>query len=116
MWFEYYCQYYPEILTQARLKQETKIDGEGGHAIFFNKITGPWNEGPLGYDFFEKILKLSSPPSNILNVCSLITTLLLIPLFIESGKNFQLIWAFYVSFKPFHMFVKLSFVVIFTEF
>ena len=27
--FEYYCQYYPEILLQASLKSETKIDGTG---------------------------------------------------------------------------------------
>ena len=27
--FEYYCQYHPEILLQASLKSETKIDGTG---------------------------------------------------------------------------------------
>ena len=31
---------YPEILLQASLKLETKIDGRG-HEIFFEKITGP---------------------------------------------------------------------------
>ena len=38
--FEYYCEYYPEILLQLSLKQETKIDGKG-HEIFSGKITGP---------------------------------------------------------------------------
>ena len=38
--FEYYCEYYPEILLQLSLKQETKIDGKG-HEIFSEKITGP---------------------------------------------------------------------------
>ena len=38
--FEYYCEYYPEILLQVSLKQETKIDGRG-HEIFSEKITGP---------------------------------------------------------------------------
>ena len=37
--FEYYCEYYPEILLQVSLKQETKIDGRG-HEIFSEKITG----------------------------------------------------------------------------
>ena len=27
--FEYYCDYYPEILLQISRKQETKIDGMG---------------------------------------------------------------------------------------
>ena len=27
--FEYYCQYYPEILLQVSLKSETKVDGRG---------------------------------------------------------------------------------------
>ena len=40
--FEYYCEYYPEILLQLSLKQETKIDGKD-HEIFSEKITGPWN-------------------------------------------------------------------------
>ena len=40
--FEYYCEYYPEILLQLSLKQETKIDGKD-HEIFSGKITGPWN-------------------------------------------------------------------------
>ena len=34
--FEYYCEYYPEILLQASLKQETKIDGRG-HEKFSKK-------------------------------------------------------------------------------
>ena len=38
--FEYYCEYYPEILLQVSLKQETKIDGRG-HERFSEKITGP---------------------------------------------------------------------------
>ena len=38
--FEYYCEYYPEILLQLSLKQETKIDGKD-HEIFSEKITGP---------------------------------------------------------------------------
>ena len=38
--FEYYCQYYPEILLQESLKSETKIDSRG-HKIFSEKITGP---------------------------------------------------------------------------
>ena len=33
--FEYYCEYYPEILLQ-----ETKVD-RTGHEIFSEKITGP---------------------------------------------------------------------------
>ena len=40
--FEYYCEYYPEILLQVSLQQETKIDGRG-HEIFCEKTTGPWN-------------------------------------------------------------------------
>ena len=40
--FEYYCDYYPEILLQISRKQETKIDGMG-YWIFSEKITGPWN-------------------------------------------------------------------------
>ena len=40
--FEYYCEYYPEILPQESLKQETKVDGKS-YEIFFKKITGPWN-------------------------------------------------------------------------
>ena len=31
--YEYYCHYYPEILLQASLKSETKIDGRG-HKTF----------------------------------------------------------------------------------
>ena len=38
--FEYYCEYYPEILLQVSLNEETKIDGRG-HEIFSLKITGP---------------------------------------------------------------------------
>ena len=38
--FEYYCEYFPEILLQVSLKSETKIDGRG-HEIFSKKITGP---------------------------------------------------------------------------
>ena len=38
--FEYYCEYYPEILLQVSLKQETKADGRS-HEIFSEKITGP---------------------------------------------------------------------------
>ena len=38
--FEYYCEYYPEILLQVSLNEETKIDGRG-HEIFSIKITGP---------------------------------------------------------------------------
>ena len=37
--FEYCCEYYPEILLQVSLKQETKVDGRG-HEIFSEKITG----------------------------------------------------------------------------
>ena len=33
MKFEYYCEYYPEILLQVGLKYETKIDRRG-HEIF----------------------------------------------------------------------------------
>ena len=40
--FEYYCEYYPEILLQESRKKETKID-ERGHEIFSKKVTGPWN-------------------------------------------------------------------------
>ena len=40
--FEYYCDYYPEILQQVSLKKETKID-ERGHIIFSKKITRSWN-------------------------------------------------------------------------
>ena len=32
--FEYYCEYYPEILLQVSLKQETKIDGRS-HEICY---------------------------------------------------------------------------------
>ena len=38
--FEYYCEYYPEILLQVSFKQETEID-ERGHEIFSKKFTGP---------------------------------------------------------------------------
>ena len=38
--FEYYCENYPEILLQVRLKSETKTDGRG-HEIFFEKFTVP---------------------------------------------------------------------------
>ena len=38
--FKYYCEYYPEILLQVSLKEETKIDGRG-HEVFSEKITGP---------------------------------------------------------------------------
>ena len=38
--FEYYCEYYPQILLQVSLKLETKIDRRG-HEIFPEKITGP---------------------------------------------------------------------------
>ena len=37
---EYYCEYYPEILLQVSLKQETKIDVRS-HEIFSEKITRP---------------------------------------------------------------------------
>ena len=37
---EYYCEYYPEILLQVSLKQETKIDVTS-HEIFSEKITRP---------------------------------------------------------------------------
>ena len=40
--FEYYGEYYPEILLQESLKWETEIDGRD-HEIVFEKITGPWN-------------------------------------------------------------------------
>ena len=40
--FEYYCEYYPEILLEVSLKQETKIDGRG-HEIISEKFTGPLN-------------------------------------------------------------------------
>ena len=42
--FEYYCEYYPEILLQASLEKESKIDGKG-HEIF-------QVYGVLGYEFF----------------------------------------------------------------
>ena len=38
--FEYYCEYYPEILLQVSLKQETETDRRG-HEIFSEKIIGP---------------------------------------------------------------------------
>ena len=38
--FEYYSEYYPEILLQVSLKQVTKIDGMD-HEIFSGRITGP---------------------------------------------------------------------------
>ena len=38
--FEYCGEYYPEILLQVILKQETKIEGRD-HGIFFEKITRP---------------------------------------------------------------------------
>ena len=38
--FEYYCEYYLEILLQVSFKQEIKIDGKG-HEIFSKKITRP---------------------------------------------------------------------------
>ena len=37
--FEYYREYYPEILVRVSHKQETKIGGRG-HEIFSIKITG----------------------------------------------------------------------------
>ena len=37
---EYYCEYYPKILLQVSLKQETKIDVTS-HEIFSEKITRP---------------------------------------------------------------------------
>ena len=40
--FEYYCVYYPEILPQTSLKQETKIDGRG-YEILFEKVAGSCN-------------------------------------------------------------------------
>ena len=40
--FEYYCEYYPEILLQVSLTWETNIDGRG-HEIFSKKITGRLN-------------------------------------------------------------------------
>ena len=43
MWLiEYYCEYYPEIIPQASVKHETKIDGRE-HKVFYEKATGPWN-------------------------------------------------------------------------
>ena len=38
--FEYYCEYYSEILLQVSLRQETETDGRG-HEIFSEKIIGP---------------------------------------------------------------------------
>ena len=38
--FKYYCEYYPEMLLQVSLKQETRTDGRG-HEIFSGKFTGP---------------------------------------------------------------------------
>ena len=38
--FEYYCEYFPVILLQVSLKEETKLDGRS-HEIFSGKITGP---------------------------------------------------------------------------
>ena len=38
--FECYCEYYPEILLEVRLKEETKIDGRD-HEIFSEKVTEP---------------------------------------------------------------------------
>ena len=40
--FEFYCEYYPEILLQVSLNWETKIDVRG-FEIFSKKITRPWN-------------------------------------------------------------------------
>ena len=38
--FEYYREYYPEILLQVSLKKETKTDWRG-HEIYSEKVTGP---------------------------------------------------------------------------
>ena len=38
--FEYYCEYYPEIMLQESLKKRSIIDGRD-HEIFSEKITGP---------------------------------------------------------------------------
>ena len=48
--FEYYSEYYPEILLQVSLKYETKSDGKG-HEIFSDKnywamkYSGLWSPG-----------------------------------------------------------------------
>ena len=38
--FEYYCEYYPEIMLQESLKKRSIIDGRD-QEIFSEKITGP---------------------------------------------------------------------------
>ena len=38
--FAYYCEYYPAILLQVSLKQETKIYARG-HEIFSGEVTEP---------------------------------------------------------------------------
>ena len=38
--FEYYCEYYPEIMLQESLEKRSIIDGRD-HEIFSEKITGP---------------------------------------------------------------------------
>ena len=38
--FEYYSEYYPEILLQVSPNQESKINGRS-HEIFSEKIKGP---------------------------------------------------------------------------
>ena len=45
--FEYYCEYYFEILLQVSLKQEAKIDGRA-HEIFSGKL--------LGYEKFRPMV------------------------------------------------------------
>ena len=69
--FEYYCEYYPEILLQVNFKWETKID-ERDHEIFSEKLLGQeifrfmvsWATN----FFFEKFVKpsASSPPPTYL--------------------------------------------------
>ena len=50
--FEYYCEYYPEILLQESLKVKTKIDGKAmkffpkkilGHEIFRSMVSWATN-------------------------------------------------------------------------
>ena len=71
--FEFYCEYYPEILQQVSFKSESKIDGRG-HQIFSKKLTNPWKIQGYATNselqmFFGKICKTlppSSPPTYLM--------------------------------------------------
>ena len=65
--FERYCEYYPGILLQVSLKQETKIDQTMKYFLknyWAMKYLGLWSPG-LRFFFFEKFVKSSGPPSYI---------------------------------------------------